>query len=465
MKNLLRLGMVLALASGCGDDDDSMDNPDATPDAGMDGMVTPDGDAGQGDGGETPSACTMALEARRAMVMDQLAGWPVDDAPEMLRQGGDQALEADFAGRYRDDLANHPGCQPRAAYDGNSEPFVADNMATVPAGVPASINGYPCAAKEYTQAAEDATKPIVILVHGNSSGVPSFEEYFNADLSGTERQTSSMFSFNVANDTQVSLVTRLLADGYRVISFDARVDLVSVNVTDHNPDSMTGNAFNNIDHGWTVPMLQALIRAVLTENPDRQISVIGHSLGTTVIRDAMRRLYNEHRADANAVNPFSRTRDLVLLSGANHGVAAGMALCQAKPMQMAGTVTCEMGDRENFVPTYFSRRLNGPSDYFATPCADGSFAYGMEDQCGGNTVQYTTVTMRDLPGGMLQDEFVSEASSSLDLEGCVDNELIELTDFDPSGYFFTGAAGFFASHFGSARSATGIQLILDKLAD
>ena len=74
-------------------------------------------------------------------------------------------------------------------------------------------------------------------------------------------------------------------------------------------------------------------------------------------------------------------------------------------------------------------------------------------------------TMEDLPGGDLQDEFVSEASASLDNGACVENELVTLGDFDSSGYFFTGAPGFLANHFGTARSDAGMALILQKLAD
>ena len=40
--------------------------------------------------------------------------------------------------------------------------------------------------------------------------------------------------------------------------------------------------------------------------------------------------------------------------------------------------------------------LNGPSDLFATPCADGDYAFGKTGQCGGNVVKYYTVTMTDM---------------------------------------------------------------------
>jgi hypothetical protein len=256
-----------------------------------------------------------------------------------------------------------------------------------------------------------------------------------------------------------------LNEGHRVVSFDARTDLVAT-LDDFNPDTSTGNPFLNIDHGWAVPMFQRLVKELMTENGDRTFSIVGHSLGVTVVRDALRRLYVEWKnEEAGAVNPYAQLEDVVLLSGANHGVADGSVICDGFPEQMRGTVTCEMGDRATFEPTYFTRRLNGPEDLFSAPCADGSYAFGERDQCEGNAVEYTTVTMEDLPEGELQDEFVSEASSQLDLAPCVENELIGLDAFDSSGYFFTGAPGFIANHFGSARADAGMQLVMDKLAD
>jgi pimeloyl-ACP methyl ester carboxylesterase len=390
--------------------------------------------------------------------------WPAEDAAEMVRTGGDQSLEADYAGRYRDDLATHPGCMPRASYGNNVEFLVSDNEATVAPGVPADIDGYPCAAKEYTQPAENTDLPIVILVHGNSSSVTSFEEYANATLAGTTISNVAGFSFTVESEPVDQLPTRLVAAGHRVIGFDARTDLVNT-LTDFDATTATGNAFRNIDHGWAVPMLQALIRAVMTESPGRRVALVGHSLGVTVIRDALRRLYNEHVAgEPGAVNPFAQLSDVVLLSGANHGVSSGALLCETFD-HMRGTVGCEMGDRGTFIPTYFTRPLNGPNDLYATPCADGDYAFGMHDACGGNVVEYTTVTMQDIADGELQDEFVSETSSSIDLDPCVANELLTLADYDASGYFFTGAPGFFANHFGSARSAAGITLVTSRIAD
>ncbi len=468
MKNLISKGAPFACALGfalvaaaCGGDD----NTNNTNNSGADGGVS---DTGTDGGVEDPkvTACKTVVADKEAQFAAMLPTWTVTDAPEMTASGGDQSLEADFAGKYRDDLANHPGCEPRAAYMANtSEPFSLDNEATVPDGTSGGIAGYDCGVKVYPTANEDTNKPIVILVHGNSSGPTSYEEYFKADLAGTMISNLAGIQFTVDAAVREQLATKLLADGYGVVSFDARVDLVAT-LGDFSADQNTGNPFFNIDHGWMVPMLQDLIKAVMVNNPDRKVSLVGHSLGVTAVRDALRRLYVESKDGvAGAVNPFAQVKDVVLLSGANHGVSSGALCATALAEIMRGTVACEMGDRTAFQPTYFTKPLNGPGDLFSTPCADGDFAFGDHDACDGNVVDYTTVTMEDVPNGDLQDEFVSEASSKLDNGACVANELITLGDFDSSGYFFTGAPGFLANHFGSARSNAGVQLIMSKLAD
>ncbi len=409
----------------------------------------------------SPSQCKMTIMAKEAQYATQLATASSADPAQMIDTTGDQAAAA-FGGHYRDDLTMHVGCVPRAAYGANtSEPFSVDNEATVPAGIPAVIPGYSCAAKEYTQPAEDTSKPIVILVHGNSAGVTSYEEFSKASIAGTQIQTSSGFSFTVDSTVRQQLATKLIAAGYKVYGFDARTDRVAA-MTGY--DSQT-NAFLNMDHGWGVPMLESLIKSVMVANPTRQVSIVGHSLGVTDIRDALRRLYNEHKAGVpGSVNPYAQLHDAIFLSGANHGVVGGNN-CDVTSTNMKITVLCEMGDRAAFTPTYFTSANNGPGDVWATPCADGDYAFGDHDACGGNTVQYTTVTMKDIAGGMFQDEFVSEAASSLDMPGCVDNQLVTLDDYDRSGYFFLNNNGFFASHFGSPRSDAGIALVLAKLAD
>ncbi|MEM6275264.1 MAG: alpha/beta hydrolase [Myxococcota bacterium] len=392
-----------------------------------------------------------------------------DDDPEDPGNGnGDDSLSpAELsAGTYRDDLDAHVGCFPKAVpYTGaNAEPFSTDNVAAVPDGSQASINGYSCAAKEYDQDSEDTDLPIVILVHGNSSGPTTWEEYGPPAPFTEELATNSAFSFPAESTVREMLASKLLNLGYRVIAFDARVDLVATE-EGWNSDQATGNAFLNIDHGWAVPMLQSLVRAVMTNNPNREVSLIGHSLGATVIRDALRRLYNESVAGtAGAVNPYAQLQDVVLLSGANKGVRRGGELCNLFPGQMSGTVTCEMGDLQAFQPTYFTRANNGPDELYTTPCADGDFAFGDNDACGDNVVEYTTITMDDLEGLNFRDEFINEDSSRLNNDGCVDNIIISIDDFDASGYFFDNVNGFFANHFGSARSDTGMDRILTALS-
>jgi pimeloyl-ACP methyl ester carboxylesterase len=450
-QSLIALFGVLSVAA-CGDDDGNGGNgprADANTEPPM--VDAP-----------SPSACTQTIEAKATQFATQLQTASPKDATEMTAGNVNQAT-SDMGGRYRDELASHPGCMPRTAYGANtSEPFVLDNEAAVPPGVPAVVAGYPCAAKMYTQANEDMSKPIVILVHGNSAGVTSFEEYFKVSIAGTQRQTSASFSFTVDTAVREQLATKLLAKGYKVYGFDARTDRIAAAVN----YSASTNGFLNRDHGWDVPMLQSFIKAVMKANPNRKVSVVGHSLGVTDIRDALRRLYLEHKAGiAGSVNPFAQLQDAIYLSGANHGVAKGTTLCDPTSRVMASTVACEMGDREAFMPTYFSKPNNGPGDIWSTPCADGDYAFGDHDACSGNVVQYTTVTMKDIENGAYQDEFVTEASSRLDMPNCVDNKLITLDDYDSSGYFFLTNNGYFASHFGSARSNAGMALILQKLAD
>lgn len=464
MNKSIKLGCALVGAfalTACSEDDSTGDGDGTgTVDMGGGGGET---DAGTGDMGPSPlnPACTAAIRARETAVSGMLPA-SFADAPEMIGPGdGDVRLEADFAGRYRDDLANHVGCVPRDSYGNNVEFLVQSNEAMVPAGTPANIPGYPCAAKAYETTNVDAGKPIVILVHGNSSSVTSFEEYFNQGFAGMEVTTFSQFSFNIETMVREQLASKLLDDGFEVISFDARTDLVE----DLDDYDVMANPNRNIDHGWSVPMLQALVNAVMTNNPDREVALIGHSLGTTMIRDAMRRMYIDFLDEVQgAVNPFTQLADVILASGANHGVSTG-PLCDPTVRNMSIAVTCEMGDRGAFVPTYFSTVNNGPNDLFGAPCADGSYAYGAEDQCDGNVVDYTTITMEDLPDGNFQDEFVSEASAGLDLEPCVDNELVSLSDFDRSGFFFDALPGFLANHFGSIRSDAGMAIILNKLND
>jgi pimeloyl-ACP methyl ester carboxylesterase len=320
-------------------------------------------------------------------------------------QAGDAESIAD-AITYRD-LAAHPGCSTaQMSY------------------ASAQVAGYSCAAKEYA-GAEDQALPIVILVHGNSDTPAGWENF---------------------GDGAVSQLAELLpAAGFRTLAIDLRVDLVD----DPQGDNETENAARNIDHGWSTPIVEHAVRAVMEANPDRQVALVGFSLGVTVIRDALRRLHL-----AEGFNPWPQISDLVYLAGANHGVSS-CALCGANPT-MRGRVACEMGCRDSFSPTDFMTALNGPGGLYETPCSDGATAFGA-DVCEGNAVDCTTVVMRDIADGTYQDLFVSEASARL---LGADNRLISLEDVDETGYFFDGL---FKNHYGAARSAAAIDIVMEKI--
>jgi pimeloyl-ACP methyl ester carboxylesterase len=345
-----------------------------------------------------------------------------------------RSLDPDSQGK------THPGC-------------TVDGLAYTPA----SIAGYACAARDFPfpdGVVEDTTKPIVILIHGNSDTPDGWMPYVSPNPSSLGFPADS-----VARDQLGEL---LPAQGFRTIAVDMRTDKVDDPPSPENQD--TGNTPLNEDHGWTVPIAEALIKAVATAYPNRQLDLIGFSLGATVQRDALRRLWVEWVNGTWDVNILSRVDHLIVASGANHGVSS-FSECGAN-LTMRGTVTCEMGQRNQYTQTVFHRPLNGPpitSDaggWWETPCADGDYAFGKRAACGNHTVAYTTITMKDLPDGTQQDEFVSESSSALNPPQCADNELDELTDFDTSGYFYNG---YFRNHFGSARSAAGLMKILATL--
>ena len=360
---------------------------------------------------------TLALVAAFAAsgCYDHAVGPPSADAIA-TQAGGASAGPLVDAIVYRDLLSQHPGCSA-AGLD----------------YAPASIPGYKCAAKEYPFPAgvgEDESKPIVLLVHGNSDFPDSWERF-------------------PADTGEPMLAEQLSALGFRTIAVDLRIDLVD----DPQGNNDTENAARNVNHGWSVPVVQHLVESVLQAWPERRISMVGFSLGATVIRDALRRLHG-----ASRVSPFEHIEDLVYLAGAHHGVSTYARLCGRNPT-MRGEVACEMGSRDSFAPTDFLVGLNGPRGAWETPCSDGSSAYGAEEACGGNTVTYTTVVMRDIADGSYQDEFVSEASAALD---GAQNELIELEDVDETGYFFNGLL---RNHYGSARSAAALSIAVAALSD
>lgn len=299
----------------------------------------------------------------------------------------------------------------------------------------AQIPGYTCAAKAYDFPAgvtEDTSKPIVLLIHGNSSTPADFEKFSNGTM-----------------EPLPMLAERLVAAGFRTYAIDMRIDKTD----DPATNNTTENAARNIDHGWATPIAEHFIGSVMKANPNRKISLVGFSLGSTIARDALRKLYGDGE------RPFERVKDVVLAAGSNHGVSTYRALCSTNPT-MRGRVACELGDRNAYGNgTPFLNLLNGPDGAYETPCADGNTAFGTAGVCGGNRVQYTTVVMRDKDDGTYQDEFVSEASSAL--KGA-DNQKLALTDNDLSGYFFNGI---FKNHFGAARSEAALTKMMTALSN
>ena len=314
---------------------------------------------------------------------------------------------------YRDALASHPGCSTAG-------------MTYVHGGP----DGYQCAGKLYQAASEDSAKPIVLLIHGNSDTPDEWERW--------------------PKDTGVPMIAETLAGlGYRTVAVDLRIDLVD----DPQSNNDTENAARNIDHGWATPIAQHFIRSAMEAEPTRRFTLIGFSLGATIIRDTLRRLHVE-----GTINPWERLEDVILLAGANHGVSTYAKLCGKNPT-MRGQVACELGSRDSFAPTDFMSALNGPDGAYETPCSDGDAAYGATGVCGGNTVAYTTIVMRDISDGSYQDEFVSESSSAL---AGADNRLIELDDTDDTGYFFNGLL---KNHYGAARSQAALDVVVEVVGD
>jgi hypothetical protein len=323
---------------------------------------------------------------------------------------------------------------------------------------PASISGYACAAKEYPfpeGVTEDTKKPIILLIHGNSDTPAEFEAFLHPD--------PASLGFTADTEQRDQLAELLPQAGYRTITVDFRLDLVD--------DVASANPARNYDHGWAVPIAESLIKQVLIDNPGRRVSLIGFSLGATVVRDALRRLFVQLQKGEWDVNVFTRVEDVIVASGGHHGVATFDAFCVTPCTSMRCTAACEFGQRNTYTQVPFHEPLNGPAltstgeafgGWYETPCADASYAFGLRDACGGHAVEYTTITMKDEPDGTQLDEFVSEHASRLYPLECANNVLTTSNDFDTSGYFFNG---FLRFHFGSVRSAAGLTLIVEELAD
>jgi hypothetical protein len=418
------------------------------------GPSNPAGDDAEPDGGVDLTACQTAM-----------ADAPLDPA------GYDYRDALPTATRNRWDGATMPGADNPAYPGGKYRTLTADGDGDIHPGcttadltyTAATIPGYPCAAREFpfpTGVAEDTSKPIVILVHGNSETPTGWTAYVHPDPGSLD--------FPADTEARDQLAELLPARGFRTLAVDLRTDRVDDPPSPEGQD--TGNTPRNMDHGWAVPLVQRLIRAVVDDNPGRDVSVVGFSLGASTVRDALRRLWVEYLDGDWATNPFAVVEDVIVASGAHHGVVSFAAQCGAN-YTMRGTVTCEMGQRNQYTQTAFHRPLNGPAiddgagelgGWWETPCADGDYAFGVRGECGGRPVSYTTVAMQDLDNGSQQDEFVSEHASRLYPTACADNQVNGLNDFDTSGYFYNGL---FRNHYGSVRSEAGLGKVLAALED
>jgi hypothetical protein len=358
--------------------------------------------------------------------------------------------------------ATYPGSRYRTIApdgSGNAHPGCSKDGLTYTA---ATVPGFACAARQFPfpdGVPEDTTKPIVVLVHGNSETPTGWIKFVHPDPASLQ--------FPADTTARDQLAEKLPARGYRTFAIDMRTDLIDDPNSPTGSD--TGNTPKNADHGWTVPLLQELLKKLAIAYPDRKLSIVGFSLGATTVRDALRRLWVENVDGKWDVNILSRVNDVIAASGANHGVVTFARLCGVN-LTMRGTIACQMGQRNQYTQTAFHRPLNGPAiegetkfgGWFETPCADGDYAFGKRGACGGHAVQYTTITMKDLENGTQQDEFVSEHASRLYPTACANNIINGLNDFDTSGYFFNG---FFRNHYGSVRSEAGLAKIVAALED
>jgi hypothetical protein len=230
-------------------------------------------------------------------------------------------------------------------------------------------------------------------------------------------------------------------------------------VCDPGPDPCDDPAISRtMDHGWGVPIVAHVIKAVMDAHPERDISIVAHSFGVTTTRDALRRL------QCGGTNPWPRIRTLVFAAGPNHGISTfDYGWCEQHAHLMKGTVVCELGSRAQFEPTDFTRPVNGPDGQHEHPCLDADTAFGYHGACRGRVPSIHTIVMEDPGDGTFLDEFVSEASAAL--EGA-DNLAIAPDDFDTSGYFYRSLVGeglqdfgLMKNHYGAIRSHTAVSRI------
>lgn len=329
---------------------------------------------------------------------------------------------------YRDDLDAHPGCS-------------TEGLSYTPAAIP----GYKCAAKAYPVTNEDTSRPVVLLVHGNSDGTGGWEAFTDPSCDPIGPMQG-----------QPMLSERLGAAGYRVLAVDMRANRTQLTGSDP-ADCMgpTCNVAHTMDHGWGVPIVMHFIERVAAAYPNRHLAIVGHSFGATVIRDALRRLHVKKNAGL-----WSRIDDVILLSGGNHGVstACGFGECGTNTT-MRGRAACQIGNRDAWQPNCWSLPLNGSSGAWETPCADGDSAYGQTGVCGNHVIKYTTIVISDDSNGTPQDICVSEQAAMV--KGG-ENLTVAGTSVDESDYF---ACGVLETHFASQRSLEAMNMVLARLAD
>ncbi len=346
--------------------------------------------------------------------------------------------------QYFDDLSAHPGC--------SLEPATEGRYAGIPlAYEPAVIPGYRCAAKAYPNVGEDPSTPIVLLIHGNADNMGGYETW---PIEMAEACDEAACSGATAG--QPMLAETLSSAGFRVYAIDMRHDRLPQlpdNPDDCDPSNPICNMPHSFNHGWATPLTMHFIRSVMEANPERRVALIGHSLGVTIIRDALRRLFTR-----DGFNPYPQVAHVIGLSGGNRGVSetCGASECGVNNT-LRGDCACEIGNRDAYMATCFQRALSGPEDQDHIPCADGCNAYGAAGVCGDHSVRYTTLVMADREDGTQEDLCVSERSSRLD---GADNRTIAVESKDESCYFLCGVL---RNHFSSARSQEAIDTVLSVL--
>lgn len=358
------------------------------------------------------------------------------DGSAVREDGGDAGGQPDGLGEaadvgdcpevdYRDDLDDHPGCTVEGL-DG-------------PLGL---VPGFRCAAVAYEAPTEDPDLPVVVLVHSNGGDPRVWEPRIDPSVDPPGPEQGAPMLADV-----------LTQAGFLAFAVDLRTDRVCEVDDCGCSDSTICNLTRTVDHGWAVPLVMHLIEAVMAAHRGRQVSIVAHGFGATVVRDAIRRL------TLRGVAVLARLEDVVLLAGLNHGISdrCGWDRC-GMSNTARGRCGCELGFQDE-APTCFVGRLNGPGGAWEAPCADGRTAYGRNDACGGHRVRWTTVVMADEDASAIGLSCSSEATAAL---AGADNLTLGPDAVDRSDYWLGQA---FVADCGAARSREAIELVLRVLTD